>query len=208
MFLTIQRLLQSLRIGDYYLIKHHYKGLVCTYSDKVLVNSNSHLWNVSFSADVAGPTTSGSIDGCSDIRPDICLQLSADHLSFLEVKLKELKQDLIQPTYSMKMTSASTPSGAFGASLPMGNLISVHGRVAAVHRSDQSPIFIRLGHQTFHGPHHHIVRGATNSVCIHVLVEHKIVNATFLYFCLLFMFPYIVFLIVLIISGEDLQQLK
>ncbi|KAI3726703.1 hypothetical protein L1987_66503 [Smallanthus sonchifolius] len=169
---------ESLRIGGYYLIKHHYNGVMCTAkdSDKVFMNSKSHLWNVSFSSDEAGPTTARSIDGCSDICADIYLHLSPDHLNFLEIKLRELKQDLIQPTNTIKVKSASTPSGAFGVNLPTGNLLSVQGRVAAVHKFDQSRVFTRLSHQMFHGAHHHIVPGVTNSVCIHVLVDHNIVK--------------------------------
>ncbi|GJZ38314.1 hypothetical protein Tco_0584505 [Tanacetum coccineum] len=54
---------EGLRIGGYYLIKRHDKDLVCTANDgKVLVNSKSHLWSVSFSVDeaTAGLTTTQS----------------------------------------------------------------------------------------------------------------------------------------------------
>ncbi|KAF5792386.1 putative CST complex subunit CTC1 protein [Helianthus annuus] len=153
---------ESLRIGGYYLTKHHYNGLVCTAkgSDKVSVGSKSHLWNVSFSADEAGPTIAQSVD--------IYLHLSPDHLSFFEVKLRELKQDLIiQPINSIKVTSAPTQSGAFGVNLPTGNLLSVQGRVMAVHRSDQIRPFTRA---------HPRIVPRVSSVCIHVLVDRNIVK--------------------------------
>ncbi|KAL8230888.1 hypothetical protein R6Q57_000666 [Mikania cordata] len=169
---------ESLRIGGHYLIKHHHKGLVCAAKDpdKVLVSPNSRLWNVSFSAHETDPITARSVGGCSGIYPDIYLHLSPDHLSFLEVKLRELKQDLIQPTNSIRVTSASTPFGVVGVNLLKGNLLSVQGCVVAVHRSDQSRFLTHLGHQTFHGARHHFVPGVTNSVCIHALIDHKIVK--------------------------------
>lgn len=217
------------------MIKHHEKDLVCTAKDgKVLVNSKSHLWSVSFCADEAVPTTARSsicsndnsnvvdkevqssnfrhveihvlrsIDGCLDICPDIYLHLSVDHLSFLEVKLRGLKENLIRPTNSIKglFNSSRSPGTMMSASMPCGDLISVRGHVLAVHGSDHS--------RHVYGGHHHIFPGVTNSVCIHVLVDdHNIVNATFLlYFCFLFRTHTNLFLIVLIISGEDLQQLK
>ncbi|XP_076904587.1 CST complex subunit CTC1-like [Bidens hawaiensis] len=152
---------ETLRIGGYYLIKHHHKGLVCTTKDfnKVSMDSKSHFWNVSFSADLAGPATARSI----------YLHLSVEHLSFLEIKLKELKQDFIKPTNSIKVTSASPPSGAFNVNLPTGNLLFVQGRVMAVHTSGQSRPLARahpcIGH-----------RVTTTSVCIHVLVDRNMVK--------------------------------
>ncbi|XP_024970942.1 CST complex subunit CTC1 [Cynara cardunculus var. scolymus] len=215
---------ELLRIGGYYLIKHHNKDMACTAKDsgntcdgKVLVDSKSHLWSVSFSADEAGPSTAQSCicsyhnlngvgkkfqspnccqveipvlrstDGRPEICPDIYLHLSADHLSFLEVKLRKLKEDLIQPTNSIKglfnnswihrtMKSASMLSGAFGVNLPEGNLLSVQGHVVAVHSSDQGSLVTHLSHKIFHGAHRRIIPGVTNSVCIHVLVDHDIVK--------------------------------
>ncbi|PWA88018.1 conserved telomere maintenance component 1 [Artemisia annua] len=200
---------ESLRIGGYYLIKHHDNDLVCTAKDgKVVVNSKSHIWSVSFSADEAAafPTAARScisschntnvqspnsrqveisvpksVNGSPEICPDIYVHLSADHLSFLEVKLRELKADLIQPTNltnssSLRtMMSASMSSGDFGVNLPVGNLIAVQGDVVAVHSSNQSRILNRLNHQVLRG-HCHIVPGVTKSVCIHVLVEHIMVK--------------------------------
>lgn len=215
---------ELLRIGGYYLIKHHNKDLVCSAKDsgntcdgKVFVDSKSHLWSVSFSADEAGPSTAQScicsyhnlnvvdkefqspnsrqvevpvlrsIDGCPEICPDIYLHLSADHLSFLEVKLRKLTEDLIQPTNSIKglfnnswsprtMMSASMLSRAFGVKLPEGNLVSVQGHVLAVHSSDQVSLVTRLSHKNFHGAYRCIIPGVTNGVCIHVLVDHDIVK--------------------------------
>ncbi|KAJ9567422.1 hypothetical protein OSB04_003388 [Centaurea solstitialis] len=216
---------ELLRIGGYYLIKHHNKDLICTAKDsgsgdtcdgKVLVKSKSQLWSVSFSADEAGPSTAQScissyhnldvdkqfqspnsrqveipilrsIDRCPEICPDIYLHLSADHLSFLEVKLRKLKEDLIQPTSSMKellnnswssrtMMSVSMLSGAFGVTLPQGNLLSVKGHVVAVHSSDQGCLVTHLRHKILHGAHHRILPGVTNNICIHVLVDRDIVK--------------------------------
>ncbi|GJX12081.1 CST complex subunit CTC1 isoform X1 [Tanacetum coccineum] len=205
---------EGLRIGGYYLIKYHDKDLVCTANDgKVLVNSKSHLWSISFSAAeaAAGPTTTQSfissyhsvnvqyphsqqleipvlksIDGSPEFCPDIYVHLSADHLSFLEVKLRELKADLIQPTNLTKgllnsssslrtMMSASMPSGDSSVNLSVGNLIAVQGDVVAVHSSNQSRLLNRLNHQVLRG-HCHIVPGVTKSVCVHVLVEHVMVK--------------------------------
>ncbi|XP_076912628.1 CST complex subunit CTC1-like [Bidens hawaiensis] len=152
---------ETLRIGSYYLIKHHHKGLVCTTKDfnKASVDSKSHFWNVSFSADVAGPATARSI----------YLHLSVDHLSFLEVKLKELKQDLIKPTNSSQVASASPPLGAFNVNLPTGSLLFVQGRVMAVHTSGQSRPLARAHPRIGH-------RVTTTSLCIHVLVDHNMVK--------------------------------
>ncbi|KAI3522092.1 hypothetical protein L1887_11571 [Cichorium endivia] len=155
---------ELLKIGGYYLIKHHEKDLVCTSKDFTFVNSKSHLWSVLFTADdVAGPTCHNlnTINGCHEICPDIYINLSPDHLSFLQVKLKELKQDLIQPIKSMKEVSFnSSPVMVSGVNLnlPKGDLLSVKGLVVGVHNSS---------HQIFH---HRIFHGVTNGVCIHVKV--------------------------------------
>nr|XP_043616294.1 CST complex subunit CTC1 [Erigeron canadensis] len=180
---------ESLRIGSHCLLKHHDKDLVCTAKNSTaLVNSKLNFWNVSFIADKAGLTNAGSVDRCCEICPDINLHLSDDHLSFLEVKLRELKQDLIQPRDTIKgllndswrprtMMHESSPSGDIGVNLPAGNLLSVQGHVEAVHRSDQSHLATRLGHRVCHEHyHHHIVPGVTNSVCIHILVNHNLVK--------------------------------
>ncbi|KAI3767339.1 hypothetical protein L2E82_17434 [Cichorium intybus] len=158
---------ELLKIGGYYLIKHHEKDLVCTSKDFTFVNSKSHLWNVLFTADdVAGPTCDNlnTINGCQEIFPDIYINLSLDHLSFLQVKLKELKQDLIQPIKSMKEISFNSSLMVSGVNLPKGDLLSVKGLVVGVHNSS---------HQIFH---HRIFHGVTNGVCIHVLIDHNVVK--------------------------------
>ncbi|XP_071712647.1 CST complex subunit CTC1 [Rutidosis leptorrhynchoides] len=163
---------ESMRIGGYYLLKHHDKDPICTAKDcKAFVNPQTHFWNVSFSVEPTCPITARTIDGCREICPDIHLRLSADYSHFLGLKLRELKQDLIKPTKSIKglldsyksprtMMDASTSSGTFGANnLPVGSLLSVQGHVVAVHEA--------------HGAHHRIGPGLTNNMCIHVLVDEK-----------------------------------
>ena len=63
--------------------------------------------------------------------------------------------------------------------------IAMKGDVMVVHSSNQSRILNCLNHQVLRG-HRHIVPGVTKSVCIHVLVEHVMVNVIYPHFYSLF----------------------
>ncbi|KAJ7958119.1 CST complex subunit CTC1 isoform X1 [Quillaja saponaria] len=122
---------QLLQIGGYYIIKHDGKDPFCIPEDsngsffKVLINSRTHLYSISFTSDEVLCTCKlprrssldhlssspnwvlsedqieqflWSSDGNSlDVSSDVCLYLPANLKGLLEVNLKELEEGLIKP---------------------------------------------------------------------------------------------------------------
>ncbi|KAI8549836.1 hypothetical protein RHMOL_Rhmol06G0056300 [Rhododendron molle] len=216
---------ELLRIGGYYIIKHHEEDILCTSKDtndasccKIIITSTTHLWSLSFSSDediqntnLAHPPTDSfdspneapsecphqnvrplknlSVD-CVSSDPDLHVHLSRDNASFLKENLKSLDEGLLKPSVSVEEVAniswcnETIMRGSFHYSgtsdpefqLPEGNLISFHGHVVAVHNSGcssfganvrcKSPVDISC---TKFFP-------VTNSVCIHVLVDHHLVK--------------------------------
>ncbi|KAL7604398.1 hypothetical protein Lser_V15G18881 [Lactuca serriola] len=155
---------ELLRIGGYYLVKHDEKDVVCNSSKECssFVNTKSHFWtSVSFcNDDEASFHNLNEIEIC----PDIYANVSVD----FEVKLKQLKQDLILPTKSIKQVfNTCLIPLVSGVNLPKGDLLSFQGLVLGVHTHTST-------HQLFH---HRIFHGvSSSSICIHVLIDNNMVK--------------------------------
>ncbi|KAL7262069.1 hypothetical protein ACSBR1_000450 [Camellia fascicularis] len=125
-----------------------------------------------------------------EIRPDICVHLSTDVARCLKEDLKVLDEVLVMPSVSLKeLANISWCNGtmitgsvqSWGTSdpefqLPQGNLISFHGHVLAVHNSGCSSFAANLRHKSPPDVHWAKFFQLTNSVCIHVLVDHHTVR--------------------------------
>ncbi|CAH1429936.1 unnamed protein product [Lactuca virosa] len=152
---------ELLRIGGYYLVKHDEKDLICNSSKECgFVNTKSHFWSVSFcNDDEASFHKLNEIERC----PDVYVNVSVD----FEVKLRELKQDLILPTKPIEQAFNICWSPSTTMNLAKGDLLSFQGLVLGVHTHTST-------HQLFH---HRIFHGvSSSSICIHVLIDNNMVK--------------------------------
>ncbi|KAL7245119.1 hypothetical protein ACSBR2_000452 [Camellia fascicularis] len=151
---------ELLRIGGYYIIKHNDEDML------------------------------HSVEDVNDVSCDICVHLSTDVATCLKEDLKVLDEVLVMPSVSLKeLANISWCNGtmitgsvqSWGTSdpefqLPQGNLISFHGHVLAVHNSGCSSFAANLRHKSPPDVHWAKFFQLTNSVCIHVLVDHHTVR--------------------------------
>ncbi|KAA8537704.1 hypothetical protein F0562_027306 [Nyssa sinensis] len=126
---------------------------------------------------------------CPEISSDISLYLSADVMSFFKVNLKVSEDSLVKPSVTFEesahisqcsgtmITASVQCSGISDCLLPEGNLISLHGYVVAVHNSDCSSFTTHSSHEISNDVlQPKFFHGVTSSVCVHVLVDHRIVK--------------------------------
>ncbi|XP_052202596.1 CST complex subunit CTC1 isoform X2 [Diospyros lotus] len=128
--------------------------------------------------------------GFPEIHSDICVRVSIDHASIFEENLKFLDGFVVQPSVPfeevtdlfLRYRAIVTGSVQYSASLkpeyplPEGNLISLHGDVLAVHNSSCSSIATNLRQKSPADAHLEKFLQGTETVCIHVLVDHQIVR--------------------------------
>ncbi|CAI0558452.1 unnamed protein product [Linum tenue] len=196
---------QLLQIGVFYIIKHHAEDCLCASkgcnkfsSGKVLVNSNIHLWSLSFSADEGFPNNKLSKypsprDGTScngdsqagddielllrnknfsspEICADVCLYLPASVICVLEAKHKESIRLLSVPFD--KDENLGDMSGIFH----VGRLISISGCVISIHGLDCDCPHLNSGNEMTDGiPQARAFQGIKSSVHMLVLVDDQMV---------------------------------
>nr|GMD89025.1 CST complex subunit CTC1 isoform X1 [Ipomoea batatas] len=212
---------EAMKIGCYYIIKHHNDDMLCTSSDggKVFLNSRNHIWSLSFSTDeILQNSNSSSIfpQGSSivnynevspegyhqqqippsepnslstEIHTDVNLFLSSAFISLLEDKLKLPKVGLIDPLASSEeeteinycsgttVTPLMQPHGTrySGHHLPKGDLISLCGRVHAIHYLDEKSLSVPLRCEVHSGAPHSMFF-EEKSFCVHLKVDRKMVR--------------------------------
>nr|GME09282.1 CST complex subunit CTC1 isoform X2 [Ipomoea batatas] len=212
---------EAMKIGCYYIIKHHNEDMLCTSSDggKVFLNSRNHIWSLSFSTDeILQNSNSSSIfpQGSSivndnevspegyhqqqippsepnslstEIHTDVNLFLSSAFISLLEDKFKLPKVGLIDPLASSEeeteinycsgttVTPLMQPHGTrySGHHLPKGDLISLCGRVHAIHYLDEKSLSVPLRCEVHSGAPHSMFF-EEKSFCVHLKVDQKMVR--------------------------------
>lgn len=125
-------------------------------------------------------------EACPHLCTDLHLFLPAESVRFLDVNLKLLEQDFVKPSASLeelatvsKFMTESTQS--FGTSiadcsLPVGTLISLHGYVVELHKSDKCSLAAQIDrNSSVDGQLLNILKEVNQSLCIHVLVDHHMV---------------------------------
>ncbi|KAL3505216.1 hypothetical protein ACH5RR_035057 [Cinchona calisaya] len=212
---------QRIRIGAYYMVKHHRNDVICAVKDDnnvtaVPVSSETYLWSLSFSSDVvlknSDPSSvfrfcNSSVSNVeilpdasqqfeipppkfSPISPEYCSDfnvcLPADIVSYLKIGTSNLESGLMKPSISLQDEGdvydgngvvVTTPVVSSGTShsdllLPEGNLLSLHGRVVAIHDSNGASFDSHLRSKSCVKVHQPIISQGTTIICIHVLVDH------------------------------------
>ncbi|XP_038899097.1 CST complex subunit CTC1 isoform X3 [Benincasa hispida] len=179
---------QFLQIGSYYITKcnkehslFNIEESICVKSQKFIVTSSSHLWNISF-------TFGDQIDLNYGSFSDIYLHLPANAKDILVVDLEKQEENsnkVLKPEEIGKsspcyrdVTSSDMQTSVFHGSdclFPEGNLSSVKGHVVAVHDC-QSCIDSDFRCQSIkEGSQCRFSMGA-KSTCIHLLMEDQIVK--------------------------------
>ncbi|MCD9643433.1 hypothetical protein HAX54_030900 [Datura stramonium] len=196
---------EVLKIGGHYLIKHQKEDMLCTdaIGDKIVVNSGTNIWSVSFSSvnvlqnlDVScllqqsGSFLShnsvlpegyhqfqipncGPSNGSNDISSDVKLYIPSDVTNLFDVNLELLEDCSLEPLVPFgEMTNIYSS----GHNLPEGYLTSIHGRIKAVHGSDGKSYAEHLRCESINGVFPSLFVEGTTSMCIHVLMDHKMVK--------------------------------
>ncbi|CAN4085042.1 unnamed protein product [Withania somnifera] len=197
---------EVLKIGGHYLIKHQKEDdIFCTdaIGEKIVVNSGTNIWNVSFlSVDVLQNLDvscllqqSGSflsqnnvlpegyhqfqIPNCppsntsNDISSDVNLYIPSHVTVLFDVNLELLEDCSLKPLVPFGETTDIYPSVH---NLPEGNLTSIHGQIKAVHCSDGKSYAAHLSCESINGVCPSLFIEGTTSMCVHVLVDHKMVK--------------------------------
>ncbi|KAG8389990.1 hypothetical protein BUALT_Bualt01G0036800 [Buddleja alternifolia] len=176
---------EALKIGRFYLIKHE-EDKLCSSKDnyKVFISSGTHFWSFTFSSSEGlessnNPDISQFHNGIDCENSDVNLLVPSSALKSLENDIKILGHGLIEPTKSFwEESDASTQSSGNALSdypLPVGNLVSLHGLIVALHDcvGDTFPAKSRLTHYEGCSP---ICFLGNGDVCVHVLVENRVVR--------------------------------
>ncbi|KAK9270379.1 hypothetical protein L1049_025958 [Liquidambar formosana] len=156
---------QLLRIGDFYITKHFEEDLFCNLKDseylsgaKVLINSRTHLWSLSFSSDELLSYTDPSYDPalvessfsnsevlsggthqiellfqrssskCLETYSDVDLHVSADALNLLGVDVNIMEKGLIKPSLTLEEVANTSRS--------VGTTVAASLQPAAIAESD------------------------------------------------------------------------
>ncbi|KAJ8531950.1 hypothetical protein K7X08_011873 [Anisodus acutangulus] len=193
---------EVLKIGGCYLIKHQKEDILCTdaIGDKIVVNSGTNIWSVSFSfvndlqsLDVSCLfQQSGSFsshnnvlpegydrfqipncvpsNGSNDIASDVNLYMTSNVTNLFDVNLEDCCLEPLVPFVEITNIYPSDHN------LPEGNLTSIHGRIKAVHCSDGKTYAAHLRCESINGVCPLLFIEGTTSMCVHVLMDHKMVK--------------------------------
>ncbi|XP_016580225.1 CST complex subunit CTC1 isoform X4 [Capsicum annuum] len=157
---------EVLKIGGHYLIKHQKEDMFCTdgISGKIVVNSGTNIWNVSFSSLNVLPNLDVSCllqqsdsflshnsdlsegyhqfqipncvprNGRNDISSDVNLYFPSDITNLFDVNLELLEDCSLESLVPFGEMTNIYPSVH---NLPEGNLTAIHGQIKAVHCLDE-----------------------------------------------------------------------
>ncbi|XP_055824951.1 CST complex subunit CTC1 isoform X3 [Solanum dulcamara] len=194
---------EVLKIGGHYLIKHKKEDMFCTdaIGGKIVVNSGTNIWSVSFSSvnalqnfDVScllqqsGSFSHNSVlpegyhqfqipnsvpKGKNNIPSDVNLYIPSDVTNLFDVNLELLENCSLEPLVPFGEMTNIYPSIH---NLPEGNLTFIHGQIKAVHCSDGKSYAIHLRCESINGVCPSLFVEGTTSICVHVLMDHKMVK--------------------------------
>ncbi|XP_065847135.1 CST complex subunit CTC1 isoform X2 [Euphorbia lathyris] len=185
---------------------------------KVFISSGMHMWNLSFSSEEEATYNGSTHDSSQDdsflscrenpikdkvevhlrsmgsspkSSSDVCLHLSANAMVYLELKLNEIKETLLEapmtPEQSYNdfhevclatsMSGFSSGSLDFSNLFPEGNLTSVQGSVVAIHSFDGHISNGHLSCEKFGDvPQMRFFQENKSCSCIHVLINNQMAS--------------------------------
>ncbi|KAF3634880.1 hypothetical protein FXO38_24920 [Capsicum annuum] len=196
---------EVLKIGGHYLIKHQKEDMFCTdgISGKIVVNSGTNIWNVSFSSLNVLPNLDVSCllqqsdsflshnsdlsegyhqfqipncvprNGRNDISSDVNLYFPSDITNLFDVNLELLEDCSLESLVPFGEMTNIYPSVH---NLPEGNLTAIHGQIKAVHCLDEKSYAAHLRCESINGVCLSLSVKGTTSMCVHVLMDHKMVK--------------------------------
>lgn len=173
-------------------------------SGKIVVNSGTNIWNVSFSSLNVLPNLDVSCllqqsdsflshnsdlsegyhqfqipncvprNGRNDISSDVNLYFPSDITNLFDVNLELLEDCSLESLVPFGEMTNIYPSVH---NLPEGNLTAIHGQIKAVHCLDEKSYAAHLRCESINGVCLSLSVKGTTSMCVHVLMDHKMVTS-------------------------------